>query len=211
MAAASVALQAQGPDLPHIPMVLVAAQGGSASKLMPDWEQPNRPPTLGGRERQAILEQVSGGGSGGVPVPNDIQTQGKTPTLSHLLLTVRRPWFVHRGFLAGEGVARLDSRSVMRFEESVPGRAIVGLNVVEGLTYLVDFLVGGEGAGDYVFESSSGEQVFTDPVGERNHVLVAIQAQNSGWTEISLRRNGGAFDLHTVEITLALGPEKGGR
>lgn len=211
LAVAAAPLHAEGPEVPDIPMISVKAVGGSVDKLMPGWEKLKRPATLGGRERQAILEHVSGGGLGGVPVPNTIQTQGKTPTLTHLLLTVRRPWFVHRGFLAGEGVARLDGRAAMRFDESVPGRAIVGLNVAEGLTYLVDFLIQGEGAGDYVFESTAGAQVFADPDAERTHVLVAITAENSGWTEISLRRDGGAFDLHTVEITLAQGPQEGAR
>ena len=204
--ALTVPLAASDEAVPEIPVVAVTANGGGTSSLMPDWEEPQRPPTLGGREREAVLKRVSGGGSGGVPLPNDLQARGLAPTLSHLILTVRRPWFVQRGFLAGEGVARLDTRSALSFEADTPGRAIVGLNLQEGLTYLVDFLISGRGAGDYVLETSTGSTIFADDSGERTHVLVAIKAEESGWTEISLRRAAGDFDLHTVEVTLASGP-----
>jgi hypothetical protein len=139
---------------------------------------------------------------------NNIQTQGKTPTLRQVILTVKRPWYVHRAFLAGEGVQRVDARSVLHFDESIPGRAIVGLNLIEGHTYLLDFLLQGEGPGDYRVETGEEILEFPDPGAERTHVLLALEAGNNGWTEVSLSRDAGAFDLHSVEVTLARGPNE---
>lgn len=196
------------PDVPEVPVIAVSPESRDMDSLLPNWGKPRRPPPLGGRERQAILQQVSGGGQGGLPLLNTIQTQGRTPDLRQAILTVKRPWYVHRAFLSAEGVQRVDARSVMRFDESIPGRAVVGLNLNVGHTYLIDFLVKGEGKGDYSVETSAGIQPFPDPKGERTHVLVALDAQESGWTEVSLRRDGGAFDLHSVEVTLARGPNE---
>lgn len=195
-------------DVPEVPVIAVTPQTGNVDKLVPDWEQPRRPPPLGSRERQAILQQVSGGGAGGLPVMNNINTMGRTPTLRQAILTVKRPWSNHRAFLSAEGVQRVDARSVMRFEESVPGRAIVGVNLQKDTTYLVDFLVQGEGDGDYVVTTASGTQTFPDADARLNHLLIAVRAQADGWTEINLRRTAGAFDLHSVEITLARGPDE---
>ena len=102
----------------------------------------------------------------------------------------------------------MDARSVMHFDESVQGRAVIGLNLVAGHAYLLDFLINGEGEGIYTIESSAGIQEFPDPDGERGHILVALQAQESGWAELSLRRSAGSFDLHSVEVTLAIGSEE---
>jgi len=195
-------------EVPQVSVIGVTPQGHNADSLIVEWDQPRRPATLSGKERQAILVQVSGGGSGGLPLMNNVQTQGKTPTLRQVILTVKRPWYVHRAFLAGEGVQRVDARSVMHFHESIPGRAIVGLNLIEGHTYLLDFLLQGQGAGEYQVETSEGILEFPDPRAERTHVLLALEAGNNGWTEVSLSRNTGAFDLHSVEVTLARGPNK---
>lgn len=195
-------------DVPEVPVIAVTPEAGKANNLLPDWEQPRRPPTLGSRERQAILQQVSGGGSGGVPLMNNINTMGRTPTLRQAILNFKRPWFNHRAFLSAEGVQRVDARSVMRFDESVPGRAIVGVNLLKDTTYLIDFLVQGEGEGDYVVTTATGTQLYPDAGAKLNHVLIAVRAQANGWTEVSLSRTAGAFDLHTVEITLARGPDE---
>lgn len=209
-ALAWTATMAAGPEVnvPEVPVIGVSPKTSSSNSLTPDWDQPNRPPTLSGRERQAILQQVSGGGEGGLPMMNNIQTQGRTPNLRQAILTVKRPWFIHRAFLAAEGVQRTDARSIMRFDESQPGRAVVGLNLLEGHTYLIDFLIDGKGEGDYNVVTSTGTHAFPDPGAERNHVLLALEAQSSGWTEVSLSRSGGGFDLHSVEITLARGPNE---
>lgn len=201
---------AAGPevDVPEVPVIAVTPQTGNVDKLVPGWEQPRRPPTLGSRERQAILQQVSGGGSGGLPVMNNVNTMGRTPTLRQAILTVKRPWINHRAFLSAEGAQRVDARSILRFDESVPGRAIIGINLLKDTTYLVDFLVQGEGEGDYVVTTASGTQTFPDADARLNHVLIAVRAQSDGWTEINLGRTAGAFDLHSVEVTLARGPNE---
>lgn len=211
LAAWATALPAQEDATPDVPIIAVSPQVGSSDSLIPDWEQQRRPATLGSRDRQAILEYVSGGGEGGVPLINTIQTQGRTPTVRHLILTVKRPWYVHRAFLAAEGVQRVDARSTMHFEGATPGRVIVGLNLIEGNVYLLDFLLKGEGKGDYTVITGAGAQAFPDVDGDRTHVLLALEAQSSGWTEVSLSRDGGAFDLHSVEVTLARGPGEEGQ
>ncbi len=195
-------------DVPEVPIIAVTPEAGNVDQLVPDWEQPRRPPTLGGRERQAILQQVSDGGAGGLPVMNNINTMGRTPTLRQAILNFKRPWFNHRAFLSAEGVQRVDARSVMRFDESVPGRAIVGINLLKDTTYLVDFLVQGEGEGDYEVTTAAGTRSYPDAGAKLNHVLIAVRAEADGWTEVSLSRTAGAFDLHTVEITLARGPDE---
>lgn len=207
LAAWAVPLMAQDDAATEVPIVAVSPKGGNADSLVSEWEQPRRPATLGSRERQQVLQQVSGGGPGGVPLGDELQLQGRAPAVRHLILTVKRPWYVQRAFLAAEGVQRVDARSTMRFDESVPGRAIVGLNLVKGNVYLVDFLLNGEGNGDYELTTDAGIQTYADPDGSRTHVLVALDVQSSGWTELSLGRKSGAFDLHSVEVTLALGPE----
>lgn len=196
-------------EIPEFTVIAVSPQEASADALVSDWEQPRKPSQLSGKERQALLEQVSGGGMGGIPLLNNIQTQGRTPTIRQLILTVKRPWYVHRAFLSSEGAQRVDARSVMHFDESMPGRAVVGLNLITGKTYLLDFLINGEGEAVYTIESSAGVQEFPDPDGKRGHILVALKAEQSGWTELSLRRSSGSFDLHSVEVTLALGPAEG--
>lgn len=199
---------AQG-ETPEFTVIKVDPTVQSANDLVAGWDQPRKPPQLTGNERQELIEAVSGGGSGGIPLINNIQTQGRTPTVRQLILSVKRPWYVHRAFLSSEGAQRVDARSVMHFDESTPGRAVVGLNLVAGKNYLVDFLVDGNGEGTYTIESGAGTQEFPDPEGERNHVLLALQAQQSGWAELSLRRSAGSFDLHSVEVTLAVGSEEG--
>lgn len=198
----------QDVDVPEVPVLSVSPSTSNVDTLVEDWEKPRRPGALSGRERQAILQQVSGGGPGGLPVINNIQTQGRTPTLRQAILTVKRPWYNHRAFLSAEGVQRVDARSVMRFDESIPGRAIVGMNLQKDTIYLIDFLVQGKGEGDYVVVSDAGVQTYPDADAKLNHVLLAVEADKDGWTEVSLSRSAGAFDLHTVEITQALGPQK---
>ena len=195
----------QDVDVPEVPVISVSPKSGSSDSVTPDWDQPKRPPALTGRERQALLQQVAGGGDGGLPMMNNIQTQGRTPTLRQAILTVKRPWYIHRAFLAAEGVQRVDARSILRFDDSQAGRAIVGLNLIEGHTYLIDFLLKGKGEGDYEVTTSTGTHAYPDPGAKRNHVLIALEAAASGWTEVSLRRTGGGFDLHSVEVTLARG------
>lgn len=196
----------QDVDVPEVPVIAVTPDAGSANGLT-EWEQPRRPQVLGGRERQAILEQVSGGGAGGLPLMDNIQNSGKTPTLRQAILTVKRPWMVHRAFLSSEGAQRVDARSVLSFDEAVPGRAVVGLNLMEGQIYLIDFLLQGRGAGDFLLTTSAGVHTYPDPDAKRNHVLIALKADRSGWAEISLSRTAGGFDLHSVEATLAVGPK----
>jgi hypothetical protein len=147
-------------EIPEFTVIAVSPQEDSAGDLVSDWEQPRKPPQLSGKERQALLEEVSGGGTGGIPLINNIQTQGRTPTVRQLILSVKRPWYVHRAFLSSEGAQRVDARSVMHFDESMPGRAVVGLNLIAGNTYLLDFLIKGEGEAVYTIESSSGIQEF---------------------------------------------------
>lgn len=200
-------LTADDAGAPEVAVFAVTPAAGSEDSLVPDWEEPVRPAPLGGKERQAVLAQV-GGGAGGVPLINDIQTSGRTPQVRHLILSVKRPWYQHRGFLSAEGAQRVDARSVMHFDESFPGRAIVGLKLVKGRSYLLDFLVSGEGEGSYLMESESGTKEFPDPKAKMTHVLVGLDAAATGWTEVSLRRNGGAFSLHNVEVTLARGPNE---
>lgn len=193
-------------DVPEVPVISVTPESRSSNSVLADWGDPPRPAPLSGKERQALLQQVSGGGTGGQPVLNDIQTQGRTPTLRQAILTVKRPWYVHRAFLAAEGVERMDARSVIRFRAGGEGRVVVGLNLIEGSTYLMDFLIRGEGEGDYSVETSAGVELYPDPDGERTHVLMALKAEASGWAGVSLRREGAAFELHSVEVTLATAP-----
>ena len=195
-------------DVPVVDIIAVTPQERSADDLVSDWVKPRRPSQLSGKQRQALLEQVSGGGTGGIPLLNNIQTQGRTPTLRQLILTVKRPWYVHRAFLSSEGAQRVDARSVMHFDESMPGRAVIGLNLIAGSTYLLDLLIDGEGEGIYIVETSAGLHEYPDPEAKRTHVLVALQAEQSGWIELSLRRSAGAFNLHSVEVTLVIGPDK---
>ena len=194
-------------DVPDVEIVSVTPQARNELELVPEWEIPNTPQQLTGPKRQELLEYVSGGGSGGVPLLNVIQTQGRIPDVRQLILSVKRPWYVHRAFLSSEGAEFADVRSVMRFGDSPDGRAIVGINLVEGRSYLFDFLVDGQGEGTYVLNTDSGSREFADPDGNRNNVLVALKAEQSGWTELSLSRTAGGFDLHSVEVTLAVGPE----
>ena len=193
-------------DAPEVTVISVAPESRNSDSVLPEWGDPPRPAPLSGKERQALLQQVSGGGSGGQPVLNDIQTQGRTPTLRQAILSAKRPWYVHRAFLAAEGVERMDARSVIRFDAGGQGRAVVGLNLIKGGTYLMDFLLEGEGKGDYSVETSAGVELYPDPDGKRTHVLVALKAEASGWAEVSLRREGAAFELHSVEVTLATAP-----
>jgi len=195
--------------LPKFTVITVSPDEQSANALLPDWNQPRKPMQLSGTERQALIEEISGGGSGGVPLLNNIQTQGRTPSVRQLILSPKRPWYVHRAFLSSEGAQRVDARSVMHFNQSMPGKAVVGLNLIAGQAYLLDFLINGEGEGVYSIESSAGTQEFPDPDGERGHILVALQAEQSGWIELSLSRSAGSFDLHSVEVTLAVGSKEG--
>lgn len=192
-------------DVPEVEIISVTPQTQSFIELMPEWDQPRMPSQLSGREREAILKQVSGEDSTGTPLLNNIQTMGRTPVVRQLILSTKRPWYVHRAFLSAEGAERVDVRSVMRFGESQSGRAIVGINLVAGSTYLFDFLVDGEGEGAFTLETDSGLYEFADPDGDRDNVLIALKAERTGWTEISLRRTAGAFDLHSVEVTLVVG------
>ena len=193
-------------EVPELEIISVSPQSRNELELVPEWDIPRTPSQLSGKERQALLQQVSGGGSGGIPLLNNIQTMGRTPVVRQLILSVKRPWYVHRAFLSSEGAERVDVRSVMRFGDSQPGRAIVGVNLIAGSTYLFDFLVDGQGEGTFTLETDSGIHEFPDPNGDRDNVLAAFKAEQSGWTEISLRRTSGSFDLHSVEVTLAVAP-----
>lgn len=194
-------------DVPEVEIFPVTPTDRSANDLVSDWVRPAKPTQLTGQEREAILNQVSGGNYSGTPLINNIQTQGRTPVIRQLILTVKRPWYVHRAFLSSEGASRVDARSIMRFDPAESGRAIVGVMLQKGSTYLFDYLLDGTGAGTFILESNSNAYEFPDPEGERSHVLVAFTAEQTGWTEFSLRRDSGSFDLHSVEVTLVVAPE----
>jgi hypothetical protein len=87
------------------------------------------------------------------------------------------------------------------FNTNYPGAMTVVLKVEQGKTYLADFAVKSWGAGTYVVETEGGSQEFGDPQGKLEHVLVALQATESGWIDVKFQRTEGTgYYLYSVKV-----------
>jgi hypothetical protein len=145
-----------------------------------------------------------GGGGGGAGAAADIQNPGP-PVLDHIELSARRLWVNEKGYLDFILPYELNpSTPSINFNKNFPGIMTVRLKVEEGKNYLVDFSVKSWGQGTYRVETSGGEQEFDDPQGKLEHVLVALSATESGWTNVKFQRLGDSghylFTVHVDRI-----------
>lgn len=157
------------------------------------------PPSLPGpvpsQTKVIVMGALGGGPSGG---PADVQNPGP-PVLDHIELSARRPWANEKGYVEFLLPYDVDtSVPAVNFNKNYPGVLEVHLKLEEGRSYLVDFALSSWGAGTYRAEVDGFAQEFADPKGELEHVLVALQATEDGWTRISFRREGTGYYLYTV-------------
>ncbi len=145
------------------------------------------------------IDRIASALGGGIePGPSNVQNAGP-PVLDRIKLSARRPWFNERGnvefVLPYEVNPELPS---VTFNKNFPGLLRVNLKLEAGRSYLVDFAVSSWGAGSYRVEAGGATQEFGDPQGNLEHVLIALQASQDGWTTIDLKREGTGYYLYTV-------------
>jgi hypothetical protein len=143
---------------------------------------------------------LGGGGFGGAGA-GGFQNPGP-PVLDHIELTPRQPWFNERGNIRTTLAYTASAGTVpsWNFNKNFPGAMTVNLKVEEGETYLVDFSVSSWGSGTYRVETDAGEQEFADNGGDLEHVLVALNASESGWVSVRLNREGTGYYTYAVIV-----------
>jgi len=171
-----------------------ASREVSAPATPPVPPDPVEPQTLD------LLGVALGGGFGGAGA-GDFQNPGP-PVLDHIELSARTLWIHEKGYLDFVLPYQLNpSTPSINFNKNFPGVMTVRLKVEEGKTYLVDFAVSSWANGTYRVETSGGEQEFDDPQGKLEHVLVALNATESGWTNVRFQRLGDSGHyLFTVHV-----------
>jgi hypothetical protein len=142
-------------------------------------------------------EALGGGGLGGAG-SRDFQNPGP-PVLDHIELSARTPWVNEKGnvefFLPYDVDPDVPS---VNFNKNFPGLFYVNLKLEEGKSYLVDVAVSSWGAGAYKVEVNGSEQEFADPQGNLEHLLIALQATESGWVKIDIIREGTGYYMYSV-------------
>jgi len=82
--------------------------------------------------------------------------------------------------------------------------SVIGLHlqVEQGRSYLVDFLVRPSDSLNYRLRMSPGEYVYEDLGGSYNHVLATVTSKSAGWTNIALDSDSGKmFRFFGVSVT----------
>jgi hypothetical protein len=173
---------AQNPT-PAVKTFQVAPSQRPAAIMAPNLRLPAAPAPLDTDFRSRLL---SGLGAADPAAPESFTLDAKTPYIEG------------RGFLRMSFPRTFHPEAPIVFDKEFPGRVSVHLMVEAGASYLVDFSVAAQEAGSYTVMADSGEQEITDADG---HLLLALQAEASGWTSLRLSRAGGSFSLYSVEIT----------
>jgi len=147
-----------------------------------------------------VGKALGGGGFGGAG-GRDVQSPGP-PVLDHIELSARRPWVQEKGYVKFFLPYSINPAAASTdFNTNYPGSMTVVLKVEQGATYLADFAVKSWGAGTYVVETEGGSQEFGDPQGNLEHVLVALQATESGWIDVKFERpEGTGYYLYSVKV-----------
>ncbi|MBT8047343.1 MAG: hypothetical protein HKN57_04225 [Xanthomonadales bacterium] len=152
--------------------------------LPPQAQVPQPPGPLGEERLGEILQSLEGqaGGEGFILDSKHLYLEGKG------YLTLSRPAIVH-------------PESSIVFDNDAAAVLGVRLNVEEGGSYLLDFAVSGKGGGSYTVMTEAGAQEFLDENAAPRRLLVALQAEASGWTLVRLKRTGEGFHLYSVTTT----------
>ncbi len=174
--------------------------------LAPNALTPVAPEPISPSERGGILKSI--GGSGNVPSADGVDEAPK-PVLEHIVLTSRQPFVNEKGYLRLTLPQTVHPESPIVFNKEYPSTMSVNLKVEEGGLYLVDFTVKGVGSGTYKVVTEAGSQEFKDAGGNLKHVLIALNAEASGWTGVSMTHTG-TYNLFSVEVTRASRAEKSG-
>jgi hypothetical protein len=167
--------------------------------LAPNALTPVAPEPISPSERGDILKSI--GGSGNAPSTDGMDAAPK-PGLQHIVLTSRQPFVSEKGYLRLTLPQTVHPESPIVFNKEFPSTMSVNLKVEEGGLYLVDFAVRGVGSGTYKVNTGAGGQEFDDTEGNLKHVLIALNAEASGWTGVSMTHTG-TYNLFSVEVTRA--------
>lgn len=152
-------------------------------------EAPQVPPGAPDPVPQETMDRIAvalGGGAGdrGVRMPGN-------PVYGNVAFSLRRMGVNEAGDLDAALSYDLDpSAAATQFIKNSAGSMTIRLRVEEGKTYVVDFSVKSSGSGIYRVETSGGSRDFEDNQGQLEHVLVVLEATESGWTEVDIGRMG---------------------
>ena len=167
-----------------------------------DVEAPPAPPAPPDPVKPETLDLVGNAlGGGGFAGPGGFQNPGP-PVLDHIELTPRQPWFHDKGNVRTVLAYTVSTGTApsWQFNTNFPGGMTVNLKVEEGRTYLVDFAVSSWGNGTYRVETDAGDQEFADAGGDLEHVLVGLNATESGWVKVQLSREGTGYYAYSVIV-----------
>ena len=184
--------------------VRVRAVGARPARAQRGVEAPPAPPAppdpIEPETMDLVGNAIGGGGFGGA-APGGFQNPGP-PVLDHIELSARQMWVNEKGYLDFVLPYQMNpSTPSINFNKNFPGQMTVKLKVEEGKSYLVDFAVSSWGKGTYKVETSGGAQEFDDPQGKLEHVLVALHATESGWTDVRFERLGDSGHyLYTIIV-----------
>jgi len=165
--------------------------------LAPNALTPVAPDPISSSAKAEILKSI--GGSADVPSAQSEDTAEQS-VLEHIVLTSKQPFVNEQGYLRLTLPQTVHPESPVVFNKKYPSTMSVNLKVEEGGLYLVDFAVKGVGPGTYKVTTEAGSQEFEDTGGNLNHVLIALNAEGSGWTGVSMIHTG-TYNLFSVEVT----------
>jgi hypothetical protein len=193
----SDAVAAQPGEWSEVRVFTVSPSTRAVAVLAPNAQTPPAPVSLSAEERITILQSSSvhpddsamaQPDTKAVPTERFILSAALTFHEGKGILTLVRPYTVHPE--TGIHMRGTDSGSVG-----------IKVHVEEGSQYLLDFSVKSAVPGLYTVKSEGVEQEVSDPDGAREHVLLVINAEKTGWTTIRLNRVDTDFMLYAVEIT----------
>lgn len=166
--------------------------------LAPNAQTPAAPAPLDSQLKARILDDL--GAEKDVPAGNEDHQSGQDEA-GRIVLSSKQPFMEGLAVLTLNHPTTVHPETGIRFSADGDGSAAVKFMLQEGSGYLLDFQVRSSGPGFYTVETAGGAQQFDDQTGAREHILVAIKAQGSGWTTTRLKHQGSDFHLYSVELT----------
>ena len=188
---------AQDNQWSEVTLVDVAPVKRAIALLAPNAQTPPPPAALGPEQRLQIMAALAGQenddptsapATPGSEVETIVLSAARTVAEEKGVLTLVQPYTVH-------------PETGIHMRGSDPGSVGVKIKVEEGDRYLVDFRVRSAVPGIYQLDTETEALVVDDAQGDREHVLLGLNAGSSGWTTVRLRRPDSDFFIYSVEVT----------
>jgi len=179
----------------EVVMVDVAPVQRAIALLAPNAQTPPPPAMLDPDQRVQIMAGLAG-------MENDSAARSAAGSAAEtIVLSAARTVVEEKGVLTLVQPYTLHPETGIHMRGSEPGSIGVKVKVDAGDRYLLDFRVKSAVPGIYQLDAEGNNLVIDDALGDREHVLLGLNAGSSGWTTVRLRRPDSDFFLYSVEIT----------